>query len=683
MIHTRMYIVMVFHTLLMRLKMKNILVLFYVLGASLLLQGCNGSGLPDYNAPTSSSSSGSVAIAKSALQFSQSTNVVATFNNPDGSPASGVTVNFSTTLGTLTPSNGIATTNANGQATVQLVAGTVSGQGSVTATASINNKAISQSGTFTVQLPTLTLSAITVPSSAISYGASTTVSVSVLDANGNLYTAQDVFVTFTSTQATANAASINSPIKTVNGVATTTYTAITNTGVDTVTASIAGSSQTATITVNPLSTSAIQFISATPEQIGLLGANNGMPELSKVVFKVLDSAGNPKPNVGVSFSLNTAVGGITLSGITNTSPTAGTGSTDSNGLVSVFVNSGTIATSVRVTATVTGTSISTQSDELVVASGLPAQDAMSISVSNMNSESWDIDGVKVTVTARLADHFKNPVNGVAVYFTTSGGSIEPYCNTDSTGTCSVTWQSQAPRPQAYNASTNPAGPQLAGQTTILAYAVGEEGFLDSNGNGVADGSCTPIHDGTGLAPSRTCGEYTDWSEAFLDQNWDGVRNPLETFIDFNSDGVFNGPDGYFNGALQGAASVGAPRSKHIFKNYYMVMSGSDAIITAYGSQTMGLNSSQVLTFTVSDENGNTMPSGTTITFTGSNGVAVAQPSSFTVAQNIAPGYNNAYSLPSFAVGISNSATTAGSGLLSVTVTTPSGVVTAGQYTINW
>jgi len=667
--------------------MKNILLILSILSASFLLQACSGNGVPDYNAPASSSStsSGSVVIANAALQFSQATNVVATFNNPDGTPASGITVNFSTTLGTLSPSTGIATTDASGQATIQLVAGAVSGQGSVTATASINNKVISKSSTFTVQLPTLTLSAITVPSSAISYGASTTVQVSVLDANGNLYTAQDVFVTFTSTQTALNAASISSPIKTVNGVATTTYTAITNTGIDTVTASIAGSSQTATITVNPLSTSAIQFVSATPEQIGLLGANNGLPELSKVIFKVLDSSGNPKPNVGVSFSLNTAVGGITLTGITNTSPTTGTGSTDPTGQVSVYVNSGTIATSVRVTATVTGTSVSTESDELVVATGLPAQDAMSISVSNMNSESWDVDGVKVTVTARLADHFKNPVSGVAVYFTTSGGSIGPYCNTDSTGTCSVTWQSQAPRPLKYDATTNPAGPPLNGQITILAYAVGEEGFLDSNGNGVADGSCTPIPDGTSLPPMRQCGEFKDWSEAFLDQNWNGVRDPLETFIDFNSDGVFNGPDGKFNGALQGAGSIGAPRSKHIFINYYMVMSGSVANITVSGPQTIGLNSAGVETITVTDENGNTMPSGTTIAVSGSNGLSIGQPSSFTIPQNIAPGPvdNITLSLPSFPVGISNTATKAGGGGLTVTVTTPDGVTTVQGFVINW
>jgi hypothetical protein len=672
------------HVSLMRLKMKKILLMLSVLGASLLLQSCSGSGVADYNAPANaaSSSTGTVAIANAALQFSQSTNVVATFKNADGTPASGITVNFSTTLGTLNPSNGIAATDANGQATVQLVAGTVSGQGSVTATASISNKVISKSGTFTVQLPTLKLSAITVPSSPISYGASTSVQVSVLDANGVLYTAQDVFVTFTSTQAAANAATINSPIKTVNGVATTTYTAITNSGIDTVTASIAGSSQTAAITVNPLSTSAIQFISATPTQIGLQGVNNGLPELSKVIFKVIDSSGQPKPNVGVSFSLNTAVGGITLSGITNTSPTTGTGSTDSTGQVAVFVNSGTIATTVRVTATVTGTTISTQSDQLVIATGLPAQDAMSVSVSNMNSESWDIDGVPVTVTARLADHFKNPVNGVAVYFTTSGGSIDPYCITNSTGACSVTWRSQAPRPQGKidpitNLVVNPDGPPRSGQATILAYAVGEEGFLDSNGNGVADGSCAaPIPDGTGLPPMRQCGEFQDWSEAFLDQNWDGVRNSFETFIDFNSDGVFNGPDGKFNGALQGAASVGSPRSKHIFINYYMVMSGSDAYFTFSGSLSMGRSTSELRTVTIGDVNGNTMPSGTTVSFTGTNGLTVSPSVAFVVPQNIGPAYD-------FNIGLSNSATTAGGGLINVVVTTPGGVQTLTTIPITW
>jgi hypothetical protein len=350
----------------------------------------------------------------------------------------------------------------------------------------------------------------------------------------------------------------------------------------------------------------------------------------------------------------------------------------------VFVNSGTIATSVRVTATVTGTTISTQSDQLVVATGLPAQDAMSISSTNLNSESWDYDGTTLTVTARMGDHFKNPVKGVAVYFTTSGGNIDPYCTTDITGACSVTWRSQAPRPYAYNASTNPVGPPRNGQATILAYAVGEEGFLDSNGNGVADGSCAPIPDGTGLLPSRQCGEFTDWSEAFLDQNWNGVRDPLETFIDFNNDGVFNGPDGKFNGALQGAGSVGSPRSKHIFINYYFVMSGSDPIFTLYAkdgitpviSDSIGLNTTEFRTITISDENNNTMPSGTIVKFSGSNGLTVGPSTPSTVPQNTGGAI-------SYTVALGNTATTAGGGVLTVDVKTPAGNETSIGYAISW
>jgi len=390
-----------------------------------------------------------------------------------------------------------------------LSAANISGQGSVTATALINNLLVTKSGTFTVQLPQLTLSTLTLPATALSYGASATVEVSVLDANGNLYTAQDVVVTFVSTQSLSGRASINSPITTVNGKATTTYTAISNSGVDTITASISGSSKTGTITVNPLSTSAIQFVSALPGQIGLKGINNGFPEMSIVTFKVINSAGQPDSNKSVSFDLDTSVGGITLSGITNVTPTSGTGSTDSSGLVKVNVQSGTIATSVRVTATITGTTIRTQSDQLVIASGLPAQDTMSIALNNQNSESWNVDGVTVSVTARLADHFKNPVKGTAVTFTTSGGSIDPTCTTDATGACTVTWRSQNPRPLAFNAITNPGGPARAGQVMILAYAIGEEDFLDSDGNGLAAGSCTAVPDGTGLPPFQKCGEFND------------------------------------------------------------------------------------------------------------------------------------------------------------------------------
>ena len=113
--------------------------------------------------------------------------------------------------------------------------------------------------------------------------------------------------------------------------------------------------------------------------------------------------------------------------------TPATATSNNQGYVQTVVNSGTVATTVRVTATTQGSNgavISSQSNVLVVSTGKPDQDSFSLSASVLNVEGWDYDGAKVTVTARLADAFNNPVpDGTAVVFTAEGGSIESSCQT--------------------------------------------------------------------------------------------------------------------------------------------------------------------------------------------------------------------------------------------------------------
>lgn len=641
---------------------------------SALLQACSGGGSSSAtdNTPinVAPSSSSTVIVAKAALQFSETTTVSATFKKTDGTAASGIAVNFSTTLGSLTPANGISTTDSNGVATVQLTAGATSGQGQITASATVDNKQVTKSGLFSIDLPPLNLSPITLGLSTLSFGGSTSVVVTVSDASGAAYTAQSVDVVFTSTQSALGKASINTPVKTINGVATTTYQATTVTGSDTITASIAGSTVTANISVNPLSAGSLSFVSAAPTNIGLKGMGGlGFQETSTLKFKALDTSGQPKANQQVDFSLNTSVGGLALS--------QASGSTAADGTVSVIVQAGTVATPVRVTATVRGSSpiISTQSDQLVISTGIPSQDGLSISVSNMNPESWSIDGVASTVTARLSDHFHNPVpDGTAVSFTTSGGSITPSCTTVN-GACSVTWTSQNPRPISIPGAVND------GRAVIMAYAVGEEFFLDLNGNGLAD-------------PTDT---FIDNSEAFRDDNENGARNITETFIDFNGSGAFNLGDGQYNGVLQGALFITAPKSKHVFSNSVIVMASSSAIITnscisvATPAIAIAAGDATTCTITVSDLNDNTMPSGTKVDFvlsavqsctgaaTPSCSFAIINPvGSVIVPQNI-----DNVGKP-IAVTISNGSTagSVGKSNLTVNVTSPGGLITSATYPIN-
>jgi len=623
-----------------RLNLKSLALLFSTC-LVMTTAGCSGGG-------GSSNSSGQtvvvgasntlLAIEKTSLQLSETTGVTVTFTKADGTPASGVAVNFITTMGTLTPSGTVAT-NSDGVAGIQLTAGSTSGQGQLTASAMIDNKLVTTTVLFDVNLPTLKLANLKFSDSAsISYGSSQGISVEVQDAAGAPYTAQAVDVIFTSPLSAQGKSTISSPVTTINGKASATYTATTATGTDTITASISGSSSTISLTINPLDAGSISFVSAAPTSIGLKGMGGfGIQETSKITFKVVDTSGAPKANQPVSFLLNTTVGDLSLS--------ASSGSTGLDGTVSTIVQAGVVATPVRVTAstTVGNNTLSTQSDQLVISTGLPAQDGFSISRVNENLEGWDRDGVTTDVTARLSDHFHNPVpDGTAVYFTTSGGSITPSCVTTG-GSCKVTWTSQNPRPRIAN------GASKDGRAVVLAYAVGEEFFLDLNGNGIAD-------------PTDTLG---DDSEAFRDDDESRSRQTSETYIDFNVDGSFNLPDGQYNGVLQGLAFTSAPKTKHVFSNAVIVMASSSALITSSNDPIVAPGA---FTITVTDTNGNTMPSGTIITVAAPFGT-VTGATSHIVAQNIGSGVT----LPiSIAAGDSPKFQT---GIITVTVKSPAGLET--------
>lgn len=612
-----------------------------LLGLVSVVLGCGGGG---GNSGTSGqtivvgSSNLSLSIANPSLAQSGTTTATATFTKADGSPASGVSATFATTLGTLTPSNGVVTTDVNGIATATLLAGTASGQGQLTTSATVEGKQVTSTALFSVNLPALHLANLRFtnnPSASINFGSSQGISVEVLDASNNLYTAQPVDVVFNSPFTTQGKSTLSSPVPTVAGVASTTYTALTAAGSDTITASISGSSVSIALTVVPLNAGSLSFVSASPTTIGLKGMGGvGIQETSRLTFKVLDTSGAAKSNQPVNFALNTTVGGLALS--------ASSGSTGADGTVSVIVQSGVVATPVRVTAstTVGSTTLSTQSDQLVVSTGVPAQDGFSLSVANMNPEAYNHDGVTTTVTARLSDHFHNPVpDGTAVSFTTSGGMIEPSCLTVK-GSCSVVWTSQNPRPLFTT------GALRNGRAVVFAHAVGEEAFVDLNGNGVAD-----------------AGEFTDTSEAFMDDNESGTRQANEPFLDFNGDGAFNAPDGQYNGILQGAAYVGKGRSKDVFGNLVIVMSTGEAKITAAPASLAGPGSFNV---TVTDDNGNTMPSGTTITVVAPFGNLTGL-TNYKVIQNVGAGIALSYSLAA------TDSPVAKSGSISVTVTSPSGI----------
>ncbi|GHE78586.1 Ig-like domain-containing protein [Thalassotalea profundi] len=511
--------------------------------------------------------------------------VIATVNGIN----SPLIVSFTSTVGDIPIASAI--TDTSNMAIVDIFAGDTLGAGEVTATITSgeSGKVIFVVGSSTVSMGSgdpFVKGVADISLSQVSAGGTSVISVSIVDDQGNLFT-EPVDVNFSSGCSTQSIAKLSSPITTSNGVATSTYLAQGCVGDDpiNVTANAGGINLSATGSINvlPADIGSIEFISASPENIGILGAGivSGS-ESSTVVFKVKDTDGNPYNNRVVNFALNTDVGGISLSQNEATS--------NAEGIVQTVVNSGTVPTTIRVIAStmaLDGNVVFTQSSQLVVSTGLPDQDSFSIARGTANPEAWSVDGVEVPVTVRMADAFNNPVpDGTAVNFTTEGGSIGSSCTTEN-GVCSVMWVSQSPRPAGQTLTksfctvadnNDPAifcareplannknylGQEYGGRVSILATAIGEESFPDKNGNGRFDESEYALFQGLNVSDAPY-----DLKEAFVDHNEDYLYNPvevstetggeLEEFTDFNNNGVFDLQDNVYNGVLCGFNDVTNP-----------------------------------------------------------------------------------------------------------------------------
>jgi hypothetical protein len=497
----------------------------------------------------------------------------------------------------------------------------------------------------------------------LSPSGSTALTVNFIDEANDPVT-DSIDVNFSSGCATAGTSTIvPGAVTATTGEATATYTAgaVGCVGGDVLTASavVDGILLTAATVIDVLDTvSSLQFISADPTVINLQGS--GGAESSVVTFLVRGVTGIPVPNQTVDFTLNTSVGGISVG--------PALGISDSNGLVTTAVQSGRVATSVRVIATVNGTAISTLSDQLSITTGIPDQDSMSLSLSNFNPEAWGFDGVESEVTVRLADIFNNPVpDGTAVQFYTEGGAIDASCTT-AAGVCSVNWRSQSPRPLA-GAFTS--GESRAGRVTILAAVIGNESFFDTNGNGQFDG----------LTNGEASANFTDLGEAFLDINEDDSYNSdlgggiSEFFIDFNSDFTRNAGDTLYNGILCDSASTALCNVSTISvrDSAVLVMSASGAVITGLPGSTIDVSAgAEVVTLTIADTNGNSMPSGTTINVNTTNGDFIGL-EAFTIAAATEPF--------TFSITVIGDATPSLGGGLEITLESPSGVQTFASQVI--
>ena len=461
-------------------KWRNLAAVISVVFA---LAGCSAGG--EQSTKTSSGTGGTTTPATISLSLSSTTvasaapvTVTATVHDGSGNAVSGAVVNFevNATIGALSAS--AALTDSSGVASVSLSPATAatSGADNVIATTTVGTTTLTAQRGYQLSATTAAITSFTVNTGTSSTSALPAYAQALLTVNlSGVSPSAPATLTVTSACVAAGKATI-SPATTTNssGVASFTYKDTGGCGStltsDTVTVSIAGSttSSTAQIYLTSPTANSITFTSATPNTIFLKGSGN--VESSTVKFEVVDTDGNPLPGQVVTLNLSTFAGGLLL----NQGSVPVMETSDSNGFVSVIVNSGTVPTPVRVTAAL-ASGVNTVSSNLAVVTGLPSQLNFSLSELNINIEGWNYDGVPNTYTIYAADRSGNPVpDGTTVLFWAEGGQIQGSASTSTTNGISGTtasYVSSSPRPSD-------------GRVTILAYAIVEESFVDLAGTNV-------------------------------------------------------------------------------------------------------------------------------------------------------------------------------------------------------
>jgi len=566
-----------------------------------------------------------------------------------------IPVTFSTDGGAFEPTTAVAFTDAAGVAVVRFRPNVVRATYTMSAEARYDNEDVQGTQVYAVEVIVFELGgqapgaafragSLDIDAPSISAGGSSVVRAVLRQSDGTLVQ-RPTQVTFTSQCATAGTATLISPVTSSNGIATTTFRARAGcVGTDTVTAraQIEGlvfeAQAIGQITILAPVAAGIEFVSVTPATIVLAGRGAvNRPETSEVRFRVRSANGIPVAGQLVEFRLTSNTGGLRLDALAAV--------TDTVGEVVAVVRSGTAAAVFRVVATLPG-GATTQSDQLVVSTGVADQNSFSLSMETLNSESFGIDGVVVKLFVRLSDLYNNPVpNGTNVLFNAEGGQIDPTCTTVDGG-CEVRWRSSNPRP-------------ANGRITLLARTIGDESFIDANGDG-----------------QYSQGEvFSDLPEAFRDDNENGQYDPGEFFSDANSNGRFDPPNGVYDGLLCNATICGRSSTTEIRDDIVHVMSTSRALVSIVpNAVTVNEISPAELRVEVSDLNGNMMAPGTTVEIKTTNGVLTDE-TSFVIGDSNGPG-------PFVAIARLIGDGMRSSGSLTVTVKAPSGTTTLASARVD-
>lgn len=462
-----------------------------------------------------------LSLSSASVSSAVPATATATLIDSRGQPVAGQVVTFAVVRSLGRTNVGTALTDASGKAVTLLSPATSASAGAdeITATVQYAGATLSASQGFQVQATNATIASFTGPASLSAYGQDSltlTLTGAAVDSPVKLSVSSSCAA---AGKATVSPAAVSATSNTVtlqyrdNGCGAIQPS-------DLLQAVIDGTSTARQLTLPIAAPAAVSlaFISASPEQIFLKGS--GFTESSIVTFEVRDAAGNPLPNRVVELRLQTGAGGVTMEGrgVESVDPPSAnpfTQTSNALGRVSVRVNSGTQPTPVRIHAKLQGATIATVSSNLSVGIGLPSQLNFSMAQQTINIEGYNIDNVPNTYTLIVADRSGNPVpTGTTINFVAEGGQVEStkmVSQTNGISQATANFVSAQPKP-------------IDGRVTIVAYALGEESFIDKNGNNIYDAG----------------EDFQDLGNIFKDRNYDGVFDAaLDEFIGISLSGNTN------------------------------------------------------------------------------------------------------------------------------------------------
>ena len=325
-----------------------------------------------------------------------STTLIATVFDSNGAPVSNAPVMFRTSAGTLSPAD--ATTDPSGTATVRLQSPTAIGSAAITAT--VPGLSASTSVQF---LPGEPDSVSLSPSpGAVVIGGSTTLTATILDANANPVSDEQLLFSIVGNNTGGTLVSATATTD-GNGRATVAYQTGPTAGTDTINVATAGGKNgTATV----VSSAANALVAQLTLNLGTDSIAAGDGDVA-VDALVADPAGNPVTGASVIFT--TTAGSLSST----------TATTDATGRARVQLTPPNFATTLSMRAAVAGIS---DEDQLQV---VPAAADAGHSSITANPTTLLSDGVSTTtVTVVLNDRFDNPLpDGRTVRLLTTAGAF--------------------------------------------------------------------------------------------------------------------------------------------------------------------------------------------------------------------------------------------------------------------